>query len=378
MEINPFSPAFQDDPYPVYHELRRRDPVHRLEVAGIAIWVLSRYDDVVAALRDPRLSSEAIPRDLLPRELADGMMFYKDPPDHTRLRGLFARAFTPAAIERLRPRIQARVDALIGGDRLDLIEELALPISLTTIAEILGVPVEDRTLLARWSDELAAFVDGTRLLAGAERARRAAAELTDYLREVVRRRAGGDDLISALAAARDGEDRLSHDELIACAMFVLIAGHETTTHLIGNGLHALLHAPDERARFAQDPAAAVEELLRFDGPVQLTTRLAKEPLEIRGRAIARGEPVCVLLGAANRDPEQFADPDRLDLGRRAGRQVAMGHGLHYCLGAALARLEGEIAIGTLLARAPKLALDGAPVRRPGVVLRGFAHLPVTL
>ena len=406
--LDPFSPQFQADPYPTYHALRAAEPVYRFELLGQRFFVLTRYQDVVAALRDPRISSQAVPRQLMPRELFDGNIFYKDPPDHTRLRGLLGRGFLPQGVESLRPGLAANarqlLDGLAGRGGMDVISELAVPFSLAAITQRLGLPASDRPQLKRWSDQLAVLLDAVRILSGLAQARIAAAQMVDYFRRVLdqRRERPGPDLLSALLAARTsnsaaeaapppaapgahagaaGGDRLSEAELIATSIFTLVAGHETVTSFIGSALLALERFPDERARLLRDPSlipGAVEEILRYDSPAQLNLKVAKEDLVIGGQAIAAGESVCAVLGAANRDPAVFPDPDRLDVGRSDNRHLAFSQGPHYCVGAALARVEAQEVLAALLPRLPGLRVDAqAAVRQPGIVLRGLKSLPAT-
>jgi cytochrome P450 len=365
--LNPFDPSFQNDPYPQYRDLPR---VSLLEVAGFRVWLVARFEEVQACLRDPRLSSEAVPREVLPREIAEGMMFYMDAPDHIRLRAAFVPAFAPSRMEQLRLRVNALVGEIFAraGSRIEIVTELARPLSLRILGELLGVPAEDLPQLQRWSDELCALVDVTRALGGLEGAARAAREMAEYVRALPKK----EGLIAILA------DKLSESELVGSVMFTLVAGHETTTGLIGNAAHALTERPELCERLRREPwlwPSAVDELLRFDSPVQLTTRLAKAPLELGGQSIARGEPVCLLFGAANRDPEKFVDPDVIDPAREA-RHIAFGHGAHYCVGAALAKIEAQVALAALVARAPRRV--GIALRKPGVVLRGFERLEVEL
>jgi hypothetical protein len=318
----------------------------------------------------------------------DALMLFCDPPDHTRLRNLVGKAFTPRTVRRLRPRVEALVDELLapaaaaGG--MDVIRDLAVPLPIVVIAELLGVPSEDRERLKVWSDRTAMLIDGTLRDEHLDVALPSFLELVEYLRhEIERRRAAPrDDLISALVAAQDAEDALSEPEILATCALVLGAGHETTTNLIGNGLLALLRDPEAWARLVREPEllpTAVEELLRFDGPVQTTSRTTTEPAVIGGHHVPAGVEVNTLLGAANRDPTRFPDPDRLVLDRTDNHHLAFGHGPHFCLGAPLARLEGQVAIGALARRFPgmKLEVDDPPVR-PGFVLRGRASLPVRL
>jgi cytochrome P450 len=265
---------------------------------------------------------------------------------------------------------------------MDVIHDVGAPLPVIVIAQLLGIPVADRERFKRWSDDLMLIADGSLALAGFPQAERSTGELREYLNQIFaqRRAAPRDDLISGLLAARERGDRLSDDELFSTCVLLLIAGHETTTNLIGNGLLALLHHPDQLERLRAEPAlirSAIEELLRYDSPVQLTSRIAAVDLVIGGKSISRGQEVSLALGAANRDPAQFADPDRLDIARPDNHHVAFGHGLHFCLGAPLARLEGEIAIHTMVRRFPAMHLATEALSwRPGVMLRGLDALPV--
>lgn len=398
-------PAFRRDPYPTYRRLRESAPLHCLEGGPRRFWVLTRHADVMAVLRDPQMSVER-DRRFAPAPLAPGtdpetlhplqramrvftrIMLFRDPPDHTRLRGLVGRAFTPRMVEALRPRISELVGSLLApladGADFDVVAELAEPLPILVIAELLGLPAGDRKDLKRWSDDLAALLDGSIALQHLGKAAQSAVEVLDYLRAHLaeRRRAPREDLISAMLAARDRDQNLDEEEILATTLLVMGAGHETTTNLIGNATLALLRHPDQLARLRAEPGlvpGAVEEFLRFDSPVQATSRVARTPVTMHGRTIPPGEEIGLLIGAANRDPDAFPDPDRLDVGRRDVRHLSFGQGVHYCLGANLARLEAELAIGGLLARAPRLELacdEGALEWRPGWLLRGLARLPV--
>ena len=390
--FNPMDPVFVADPYPMYHRLRAEDPVHH---SPLGFWILTRYDDVVAALRDPRLAKEAIAGFLAARFGAPvpvmGLsMLDRDPPDHTRLRSLVSKAFTPRVVEGLRPRIQQIVDGLIDRARdagaMDLIDEFAYPIPVNVICEMLGVPVEDHERFRGWSLDIARGLDSILLPPDSEVPKRSVASrhaLADYFRELIARRRASPraDLLSGLIAAEEAGDKLSENELLATCILLLIAGHETTVNLIGNGTLALLRHPDQLRRLRDNPAligSAVEELLRFDGPVQRTARIPSEDVVIDGQKIAKGEMVMPFIGAADRDPTQFPEPDRLDIGRTDNRHIAFGWGIHFCLGAPLARVEGQIAINTLVQRLPKLALaTDAPQFRESLTLRGLKSLPVT-
>jgi pimeloyl-[acyl-carrier protein] synthase len=390
--FNPMDPEFIEDPYPTYHRLRAEDPVHQ---SPLGFWVLTRYEDVVAALRDPRLAKEAIASFVAARfgapAPAGGLsMLDRDPPDHTRLRGLVSKAFTPRVVEGLRPHVQRIVGGLLarveGEHSMDLIEEFAYPLPVIVICQMLGVPVEDRDRFRQWGLDIARGLDSILLPPDSEVGRRSTAArhaLADYFRELIaeRRAAPRGDMLSDLIAAEEAGDKLNEDELLATCILLLVAGHETTVNLIGNGTLALLRHPDQLRRLREDPqliGSAVEELLRYDGPVQRTARIPSEDVTIGGRTVPKGELVMPFIGAADRDPAQFPDPDRLDIGRADNRHIAFGWGIHFCLGAPLARLEGQIAIGTLVQRLPKLALaTDRPEHRLSLTLRGLTSLPVS-
>ena len=388
--FDPRSPDFRANPYPYYDLLRAGTPVFYWPAWGI--WFLSRYDDCNTLLRDPRVghaemgfAAPAQQRALF--EMQARWMLVKNPPDHTRLRGLVHKAFTPRMVERMRSQVQTLTNDLIdrfeADGYADLIAQLAYPLPVTVIAQMLGIPPQDHEQFHAWSDALARSLDLTEDPLVYDRASVAAEALTDYLREIVaqRRRAPQDDLLNALIAAEEAGGRLTEDELYATVALLLVAGHETTINLIGNGTLALLQRPDQLARLRAQPQlieTAVEELLRYDSPVQLTSRLALETLEIGGQRIYPGQQVAFLLGAANHDPERFAEPGRLDIGRDPNPHLAFGKGIHYCLGAPLARLEGQIAINTLAQRLPRLALAADTVEyRDNLTLRGLSRLPVT-
>jgi pimeloyl-[acyl-carrier protein] synthase len=393
LEFNPYLPDVHANPYPLYQRLRTQDPVHRSETG---FWVLTRHAEVAAVLRDPRMSRD--PRrsaqfQLLrggdgPDPLEDGAlsMLFVDPPDHTRLRTLVNKAFTPAAIGRLRSRVEDLTAQLLDrvGDagELDLVDDLAYPLPVTVICELLGVPAQDQTRFRAWSGALVYLLDPLVATDTLQRALEARAALRSYLGALVaeRRAHPAEDLLTALVVAEDQGHQLSEPELVSMCLLLLIAGHETTVNLIANGTLALLTHPGERDRLAADPslaASAVEELLRYDSPVQLTARHVLADLEVGGRRLREGETVLAVLGAANRDPAQFPDPDRLDLSRSPNRHLAFGSGIHFCLGAPLARMEAEIALTALLRRFPDLALaDTPPAWRDTVTLRGLASLPL--
>jgi cytochrome P450 len=393
-EISLFGPDMLADPYPVFQRLRSTDPVHWHAPWGA--WVLTAYNDVIAVFHDPRLSSDRVEpfRESAPTadlgpffDYLGRRMDFRDPPQHGRLRNLVSKAFTPHAVEQLAPRIQEVIDQLLdriqSQGRMDVIRDLAFPLPGIIIAEMLGVPVADRERLKAWSDTFVGFFKTVPSATTPEEYRqsfRAAEELGDYYRSILGKGHGG--LLGALERADIAGDSLTWTELSANATLLLHAGHETTTHLIGNGLLALLRHPDQLARLRGDPSlvpGAVEEFLRYDSPVQLTNRQAREDLEIGGKRIRVGQMVHLVLGAANRDPAAFPDPDRLDVGRNPNKHVAFGFGHHFCLGAALARLEARIAFDTLLRRFPDLRLKSpAPPRQENFILRGLKSLPVLL
>ncbi|MEV6737817.1 cytochrome P450 [Streptomyces sp. NPDC051104] len=389
-------PAFVANPFPFYRQLREEGPVRRAVIAGgLQAWLVTRYEDGLAALSDPRLSSDvrdaSDPRLLrqLPATERESMlrnMLRADPPDHTRLRRLVSKAFTARRVAELRPRVQAvtdgLLDAIVQEGRADLVADFALPLPVTVISELLGVPTTHRYDFQRWTDDMIlrgpeppdpAVVDG------------AWQQMRAYLTKLLeaKRADAEDDLLSALITARDEEQRLDEEELIATAFLLLVAGYITTVNLIGGGIAALLAHPDQLQLLRDDPALlpdAIEEFLRYDGPVSPgIARFAREDVEIAGVTIPRGATVLVASAIADRDPARFPDPDRLDITRRDNPHLAFGHGIHYCLGAPLARLEGQVAIGTALRRLPGLALAVPPDElrwRPGG-LRGPQRLPVT-
>lgn len=372
------TPAFMSNPYPYYVQLREDDPIHwspRLNA-----WILTRYADVHAALRDARLISgkrvESYAQSLAPNATRAAQPLYDqinkwignlDPPDHTRLRRLVNTAFTPRMVDRLRPRIEQLLDRLLDDAQrqgaFDFIAAIAYPLPAIVIAEMLGVPPQNHQRFMAWSDALTRY--GGTGLADARTARQAgdaARELTEFFRHLAaqRRTKPREDLISALVRAADEGERLTEQELLSTCGFLIVAGHETTMALLANAMLALLRHPDQLERLANDTtriASAVEECLRFDSPIQHQTRVAAEDMQLHRRNIGKGQRVMPFLGAANRDPRQFPEPDRLDLGRSPNPHLAFGFGAHYCLGAPLARLEAQIALPTILRRLPNLKLD---------------------
>lgn len=396
-----FSPEFHRDPYPAYARLRTESPVHEHEFQGERRFSLLRYDDISSVLRDTRFGSRRMPDVILEKLLNSGndelanlarveanVIVSQDAPAHAQIRGQLGRAFTSrrlAAFEPLIERIvEHRLDAMEVAGRIDLMRDFAVPVPLQVIAALLGVPLRDLTKLERWSDALGALLDPmVRAASGMDSASSSMSEFDGYFRDLIadRRREPGDDLISALVSAPESE-RLSDDALLVNCAFVLVAGFETTANLIGNGVLALLQHPEELERLRAEPKridSALEEILRFDAPIQRISRVAREDVELRGCLIPAGTRVGLVLGAGNRDPERFAEPDRFDLERGDNRHLAFSGGPHFCLGAALARLEGRLALAALLERFPALALDEQPPEwRVASLSRGLTQLPVEL
>ena len=387
-EFNPFGPAAHADPHPYYRLMRERDPVHWN--GSIRAWFLTRHADVAELLRDDRFSadrtlSERYVEPPSSRARPGKSMLVVDPPDHTRLRNLVSKVFTPRMVEQLRPRIESitadLVERLARGREADLIAEFAYPLPVIVIAEMLGVPARDRAQFQEWSAVTVRGLDPFVDAATQEAVFDARDALTGYLRGIIaeRRQEPAGDLITAMIAARETGDFLSEGELVAMCNLLLVAGHETTVNLIGNGTLALFRNPDQLDRLRREPAlirTAVEELLRWAPPVYWTGRVALDELDLGGRRIAPNQSVIGMLAAANRDPEVFEDPDRLDLGRDPNPHFAFGRGIHFCLGAPLARLEAQVALPMLLERFPGLRLAGEPEPRPTLNLRGLARLPV--
>jgi cytochrome P450 len=389
LDVDFFAPEVRADPWPFYARLREADPVHRRPDGD---WILTRYADCQGVLADPRCSSnpahESRPSEGSPaRQAGSNLLLFLDPPDHTRLRRLVSKAFTPRRVEELRPRIAELVDALLdevdGEPTFNLLEALAFPLPVIVICELMGVPAEDRDSLKEWSTAASRLLDPDVEGETLELGLLAGMGLAGYFDALFeeRRRQPQDDLVSGLVAAEEEGDRLSADELRAITVLLFIAGHETTMNLIGNGTYALLQHPDQLALVRDDPEmarSAIEELLRYDGPVHVTARVPTEDIDIGGTPIAAGDRMVVALGAANRDPAQYPDPDRLDVTREDNRHLTFSHGIHFCLGASLARVEGQVAIPRLLQRFPDLALAAEPSYREHLVLRGLTELQVAI
>jgi cytochrome P450 len=401
--FDPWSLAFVAWPYDVYAELRRDAPVWFFE--GTGQYMISRYADVNALLRDRRLGRTYLhvasheemghapdPDHLAPfwKLIRDGMLD-REPPDHSRLRRLVSKAFTPRTVEQLRPRVEAMADALVDelldagsdGSAVDLISTVAEPLPVNVIAEMLGVPEPDRHLLRPWSAQIVGMYELNPSPEAEATAVRACEEFSAYLRELARERRKwpGDDLISGLAGVVDQGDRLTEDELIGTCVLLLNAGHEATVNVTGNGWWSLFRHPDELVRLRGERGllpTAIEELMRYDTPLQMFERWVLDDIEVEGVTIPRGTEIGLLFGSANHDPSVFDDPDRLDLGRRDNPHISFGAGIHFCLGAPLARVELLTSFGTLLRRVPGLSLDHEPEWAPGYIVRGLKALHVTV
>jgi cytochrome P450 len=393
-----YTPAFFADPYPSYRALRDEGPVYR----DGHTWFVTHHAHIKAVAHDPRLQKGPVTRALvagLPPEVraaaepfSDSIarnMLRVDPPDHTRLRGLVSKAFTPRTVETLRPRIERLVtellDAVQAAGGMDVIRDFAYPLPAIVIMEMLGIPPEDRDRFKTWSDDQMAFLGGRfpgDPLEPAQRAGESTLAMSDYLRRLIaeRRRAARADLISAMVAVEEQGDRLNEQELVATASLLLVAGHETTTHLIGNGLLALLRHESVLRRLQREPELmplAVEELLRYDSPVQFVNRVPSADIDIGGVTIPAGDTVMLVLAAANRDPEQFPEPDRLEITRHPNDHLGFGFDRHFCIGAHLARIETQVALGALLSRLPDLTLAAEKLDwQPNPLIRGLRSLPV--
>jgi len=395
-DVDPFAPEHRADPYPLYERLRSEAPIWydpRFDAH-----ILTRHADCETLLRDPRWSTDSDNLDPSRRDPDDvrlalgdlkaGVLLFLDPPDHTRLRRLVSKAFTPRSIEQLRPHVQELVDGMLDDVRdsreIDLMAAIAYPLPVTVICELLGVPLEDRHLFAGWSSDASRLLDGEIEGETVERGMVAALSFISYFDGLFeeRRKAPRDDLVSALLAAEDEGDRLSEAELRSIVLLLFVAGHETTMNLIGNGMWALLSHPEQQRRLQTEPSLvpnAVEEMLRYDGPVHVTGRIARDDLDVAGLRVRKGGQVTALLAAANRDPERFREPARFDVARSDVHHLTFSGGIHYCLGAALARLEGQVVVGSLVRRFPELELvTRDPEHRDHFVLRGLKELRVGL
>ena len=396
--FNPLAPEFIRDPYPHYQRLRTSDPVHQ---TPLGMFVASRHAEVSLVLRDKRFGKDYVERtkrrygpDIMNEPVFRNFahtMLQQDPPDHTRLRGLVVKAFTARRVEDMRPRIQQIVDEtldrIIPQGKMDLIEDFAFRLPVTIICDMLGIPEEHRELFYTGSRNSGRILEPVPLSPEEIKQGNASNAMTEmYFQQLfeLRRKSPGDDLTTQLVQAEEAGSKLSNEELVANIVLLFGAGHETTVNLIGNGLLALHRNPDQLALLKSNPALitnAIEEFLRYDSSVQMTGRAALEDIDdLGGRKIPKGEAVLCLLGSANRDPAVYPDrPEQLDITRPNVRPVSFGGGIHFCLGAQLARIEAEIAIATLLRRLPDLRLDDAenPEWRPSFVLRGLKQLPAS-
>jgi cytochrome P450 len=403
--FNPLDPDYLANPYPFLKELREREPVHQ---SPLGLWMLFEYQDVFDLLRNPNTSvedgnvdgglnemREAMFADLLEefggpeRERGDRAILSLDPPDHTRIRKLVSKAFTVRRIGELRPRIQELVDETLdrvaGTGTWDVVAELAFPLPFQVIVELLGMPEgDDRAQIREWSHAITKTLDPIISEEDMRAAFEASDAMTAYLDEVVpwKREHPADDVLTGLVQAEEDGDTLSAAELRDQIVLLFIAGHETTVNLIGNGLQALIRHPDQMRRWREDPdldATAVDECLRYDAPVQMSRRIVMGDVSIRGQELPKGTLVMTHLASANRDPAKWGPTaDQLDVGREdASQHVSFGSGIHFCLGAALARLEGQVAMGSIIRRFPDLELAGDPVPNGRITLRGLDSLPVT-
>ncbi|MFI5976353.1 cytochrome P450 [Streptomyces sp. NPDC051452] len=397
LAFDPWDPAFLADPYPAYAELRARGRVIRYEPTDQ--WLVPHHADVSALLRDRRLgrtyrhrfSHEDFGRSAPPPEhepfhtLNDHGMLDLEPPDHTRIRRLVSKAFTPRTVERLKPYVRDLADELVaklvGAGGGDLLTEVAEPLPVAVIAEMLGIPQADRGRLRPWSADICGMYELNPSRETAARAVRASLEFSDYLRELIaaRRAEPGEDLVSGLIAAHGEGDRLTEQEMISTIVLLLNAGHEATVNATVNGWWALFRDPAQLAALRADHSlvpSALEELMRYDTPLQLFERWVLDDIEIDGTTIPRGAEVALLFGSANHDPAVFADPGRLDLTRADNPHISFSAGIHYCIGAPLARIELAASMTALLRQAPTLALVAEPARKPQFVIRGLSGLDV--
>ena len=400
IKFNPLDPSFRIDPYPTYHRLRYEDPIHRHFMGS---WMITRYADAVKVLQDSRFQSYSLPQRLAAKneylasqnqnldalvETANNMLLYLEPPDHTRMRSLVSKAFSPKIVKQLRPQVQQMVDGILELAKvkgsMDIVGDLARPLPIRVISQLLGIPSDLQQQIGHWTDELATIFDPPNSLETLTRINQIIPEFAECLSRLIAQKTKQPqaDLMSALITARDRDDKLSDRELISVSMLLFGAGEETTSNSIGNGVLALLQHPEQKLSLQQNPeaiATGVEELLRYDSPVQGITRIAKEDVDLGKTQITKGDRVVVYLGAANRDPLQFKDPDKLDLTRNPNPHLAFADGIHRCLGSALAKMEGQIAIASLIRQFPNLQLQPGHTLewRKNIILRGLKALPVT-
>lgn len=396
-----FDANFITNPYRAYSYLRAAAPLHWIDKFRNGAWIVPRHADVLAGLHDARLSSQrshnltaALPPDVQGEfatfnHIFSKWMLFLDPPEHSRIRKLLNKEFTPNMIHRLRPRIQHVVDSLLanvdGKSEMEFMTDFANPLPVRVIAEMLGIPAEDQSDFQIWSNDLADFFgNASSNVEAAHRAQNSLVSLTEYFRALLpeRRAHKGDDLVSLLLRVEEEGEVLTGEELLAQCTLLLVAGHETTRNLLGNGLLALLQHPDQFAKLKENPAlinSAVREFARFDSPVQFSGRAATEDFSWHDQEIKKGQTVILLLGSANRDEEKFSEPEKLEISRDEGMPLSFGHGTHFCIGAALANTEAEIAFTTLLERASNLRLlDDVPAWRSNMSFRGLSRLPLSM
>ena len=398
--FNPLDPKFRVNPYPIYEHLQTHDPIHRTR-SFAREWLLTRYADIKTLLSNPHIGIDNLPRRLqdkvsylpLGENLNDlvasiqGWLFFLNPPEHTRLKGLVTQVFSLGEVENLRPRIQKLVDDLItrvyATGQIDILSDLAAPLPTLVSAEILGVPPTEREELTQWSYELFRVFDQPMSLQGYQKMNQAALKFNDYFRYLIteKEKRPQEDLMSKLITIRDQDKTISQEELVSFCAMLFSVGQETTENLIGNGMLALLQHPDQMSRLKANSKLiknTVEELLRFDTPVQIIARLAHKNIEISGTTIQEGDRVYCALGAANRDPRIFPNPHQLDITRQGVHSIPFGYGIHFCLGAALARLQGQVAIDTVVQRLPDLKITSDALQwRENIVLRGLKTLPAS-
>jgi hypothetical protein len=400
LRFNLFDSKFNANPYPTYHRLREEDPVHRYLIGGD--WIVTRYADVKAVLKSGCVRTDDRPKSIQERNkyllhkeknldilayTTSRFLFYMNPPDHTRLRGLVGKGFSSIVVERMRPHIQEIVDELLDKVRhkgsMDIVAELASPLSVSVISKLLGIPKEAQQQLHQWTNVLSRILDPLVSLKEYEAMNQATEEIQEYLRTLIaeREKEPQEDFISNLIAAKDQSDRLSQKDLLAICTLLFGAGEETTGNTIGNGMLALLQHPNQMEQLKREPTmiqSAVEEVIRYDSAIQMLTRIATDNLEIGNQTIKAGEKIVLCLGAANRDPAQFPNPDELNINREQNHHLAFADGIHYCLGAALARVETQIAINTLIQRFPDLKLASNKLEwKKSIVIRGLKSLSVS-
>ncbi len=399
LRFNLFDSKFNANPYPTYHRLREEDPVHRYLIGGD--WIVTRYADVKAVLKSGCVRTDDRPKSIQERNkyflhkeknldtlayTTSRFLFYMNPPEHTRLRGLVGKGFSSVVVERMRPHIQEIVDELLDKVRhkgsMDIVAELASPLSVSVISKLLGIPKEAQQQLHQWTNVLSRILDPLVSLKEYEAMNQATEEIQEYLRTLIaeREKDPQEDFISNLIAAKDQSDRLSQKELLAICTLLFGAGEETTGNTIGNGMLALLQHPNQMEQLKREPTmiqSAVEEVIRYDSAIQMLTRIATDNLEIGNQTIKAGEKIVLCLGAANRDPAQFPNPDELNINREQNHHLAFADGIHYCLGAALARVETQIAINTLIQTFPDLKLASNKLEwKKSIVIRGLKSLSV--